>query len=66
MPSIRMGSESVQVRPLNIVKVPMVILPLIRKMPPTNSTAIDSDWLRVSIYGLNFSQSREEVLLASL
>ena len=44
-----MGSERVQVRPLNMVKVPMVILPLMRKMPPTKSTAIDRDWDRVSI-----------------
>ena len=49
MPSIRMGPVSIQVRELNRVKVPMEILPMMRKMPPTSSTAMDRPWLRVSI-----------------
>ncbi len=66
IPSMRMGLERVQVKELNRVKVPIEILPLIRKVPPTSSTAMERAWERVSIYGLNFSQSSEAVLLACL
>ena len=66
MPRVRMGSERVQVRPLNMVKVPMEMRPLIRNRPPTSSTAMDRDWEKVSIKGLYFSHSSEAVLLASL
>ena len=46
---MRMGSVSVQVRPLNRVKVPMEMRPEIRNAPPTSSTAMDRDWDKPSM-----------------
>ena len=66
MPSVRIGLVSVQQSELNSANVPTEMRPMIRNVPPTSRTAIESACERPSIYGENLSHSSEALRFASL